>query len=1041
MRRRGGLVIRPRGAGKRPKDKRELLGWPAVVPAPNWPSYAAFATQTETRINRSATASNLPVSFRLNFHQGSLPTTKTLQLRDPSNNIVATTDWQWGERSTFNDGSLRSCVVRCYGPASWATDASKQWTVEAITGAWPAESDSKTTSDITNASTVKIELTNVRKIGSIYDSNQRIDQVAWDNPKLTFDLNRSLARAVTRKRTGGAIFTQYVTWEKLRDPDTNNEDTQVWCKCWVGVWFAPSSSTVRHISIHPLLINGWARVTGRAKVFHLKVVNGGVTLRDFSQTLSVTNANFQTYGDFTGDATDFTTFEFRQGCAVEIGGDVPSGLTVGKYHQVGYYADGGGTAGELYQRPKLILHELGSWKGIDGSSPNSRITKAMLGTGGGTFTLQGAQYLVDQNQFAIRDKGGECLWAVGGALIEPNWTYAEKIYRMQTLLVPPVPIEPSDPNFGEANDVGIVPAYLQNHAFTPGGTVLHRSDMETAGEWYQGGYHLNECSYWMKCVLNEMGTSRQWLRQQRMAAAEAISFQNYAGAYENATDGSGNEYAINLVLNNGPAGNGVAYSNMPPCKPTATILNLPTGSTNGIYAAGGEAVLATQENEWKHASYGGLSGSHNAKDYIYSEAMYCDPSDLEIVSLAHTTFVIRVPNSGNARYGRNKTYNGRTYYGVTIVGHNGGGLQPRAWIGMNLMLAQAQLIPDSEPNAQYFRDLARDNVEYLEAIYADSNIMGQRAKNVTPMISLNAGLIQTWQSQRHATTSIMLTKMSGLTAPNCVKFLTAQSRLFWGHPVNGTAPPQNGTGWLGDIAMGSYFDKVKQPIVSGYDADANAGDTDPTITLTRFMDDATYDATAGNMTWNSPAAIGGLLRFHSDGVTARIEMNTSWAVTHAPLAGDQIQVPGNNSPTLQTGLTYGIWYYVYDVTTYSGDQKQFKLSSTPGPSFTPVTWTAGTERTVNSDSFWYYYATKRLAGGGAMLNHSNGANASRDYLHNITGPMLVANTVFGTAAGCNAAVASYAAFKAAVRSEQSINIEQFPYSGYSWCAHAAYPFD
>ena len=170
----------------------------------NW---GEFSSATETMRNATgSTVADVPMYRLWQFHRGAVPTTKTLQLRDPDNNIVPTNAWQWDSRVTYPDGSLQSCIVRYYGPASWSTATDKQWTVEAITGSWPAETSSHTVSELTSASDVNITLTGVRRIGPNDDTSQPDHTYTT----LTWSLNYWIAQ------TGRWRRGQAMTWSPRR---------------------------------------------------------------------------------------------------------------------------------------------------------------------------------------------------------------------------------------------------------------------------------------------------------------------------------------------------------------------------------------------------------------------------------------------------------------------------------------------------------------------------------------------------------------------------------------------------------------------------------------------------------------------------------------------------------------------------------------------------------------------------------------------------------------------------------------------------------
>ena len=1029
---------------------------PPPPPSADWYDWATerpFTSMTETRRNiTGSTVAKAPISFMVSFHPGEIPTTKTLQLRDPSNNIVPTTHWQFDSRVTYPDGSLSKAWVRVLGPASLAHTASVTYTVEAISGSWPAETNTRTITDVTEATDFWIELDDIRLIGKPQASS---DQNPYTNPTLEFRLNNALnVPQRTRKDIAGPLVTGWYTRDKLRPPGGGTGDAEMHAECWVRVWRDPDTGTILHRSVHPLIYNGYARVLSFAKAFKLRAMNGVTVLRNYATTLDRTVADFDMVSDggnrrtFTSNATDFTTFDFRQGSAVKISGSPPSGIQNGKIYAVSKYNGGtdSGRLAELTQNPYLSLQNLHNYDGIANFRTGAIYDPVNPGTGGGTFTMTGYTLMFDQQVCAVRDGDAKNFWLTGGGELTPYWTRAEKIRRFQTGHLITIPVDEVNTFFGvfeglsgnAPKNTTTIPVHNHKHRYTPGIALYHRNLMEASGEWYQGGRHLNEISVQAFDVLNDMANPNiPWDRILRMTAAEGICFQRLNCA-ESQEDSNGNPYAHPIIVNNGPNKNGAAYPNCGPCWPTAQALNAGSGAT-GIRApasGSGNSPGGQQENEMGHWAVGGDSGSHGSKDFVWTYAFYGDPSDLRAIQSQYTRHMVAQnngvgPYSGAPLYGKTKTYNGTTYYCVSIIGTSPAN-QPRAHIGKNHMLAHALLTPDNDPLGQYFKDIAADNVNFLEAIYDDNTIFGTRARTLGPMMSLVNGGQQTWQVQRIAIAGLMLLKRSGIVAPKTLKYLTAFSRWMVGHPDFGPGSKQAQGGFTGcvlGIAAMSWFDNnldTQDPTSS-----------DPRATIVRFLDAAAHDTDAatqlhGASTENSMFFL----------TSSEIQMQSTRAPAQ-PENDDQILFVTSTNGAIPAGVSYKTRYWLYDRTLVSGTTYKYKLSSTPGPSYTRVTWTIGSNLFVNQNNVQVYFQNKRVgdaAGSASGLWQIESISAAyRDYLNNTTAPLNVGYTMFGPAfQKLSDAAAAFKTYEDALVSEIGKNFWDRAKSFGSWCMHKNY---
>ena len=813
----------------------------------------------------------------------------------------------------------------------------------------------------------------------------------------------------------------------LRTPDESTADTDLWVLNFTDTWYSPGTDTVVHQSDHPLLVHGYANAYVLAKVAKIRLMNGATELHNYSDVLNLTMADWNNRSgvgewDFTDSLTDFSTFRFRVGDAVKIEGDTPSNIPDGHFFQITKTQDmggwaGGGRAGEITQLPYLGL----AWKGVwssRGGNGAGQFNNMPPGTGGGDHTMTSYTLILDKHVLALRDDDGAEVWSVGGATVEPCWTRAEKIRRMQTGQIPSIPIEefpenlPGSPFQGlESNapkNTSGIPAYQHLHAYGPGRTLYHRSELNNSGVGYSQGNHLNECSIIMWDVLNDMANPDvPFWRMHKIAAAESISLVPINCFDHNTV--SGNKIAMPFCLNNGPDADGVAYPGMGPCQPTA--------SYGTVRKARGSGTGSDQQNEMSYYPSLGVTGSHSTKEMAFSYVLRCYPTDLvgiqQLWSLVHSQY----QDNAAPLYGRNKTHNGIDYYSAGMLGtgtFTEG--QVRSWIGWNYFLSFCLYTPDSEPHSQYFKDVANTSIDYFDAVIQDPTVMGTRALKIGPIQSMPGGGNQFWVLGRHLTAATYLLKRSGRTGAGperVLNYLTAMPRALWGAPEGGGTPWTQATGdgytgYTGFVFSGRLFDKANDV--------SDPASTDPLATVVRFLDDASSVTDGSNIILGLNSNTGNYpLAANTD---STITINSiSNAATHTPVEGDSVifgRDPNESGGWPPTELASGTRFWMYD---FSGST--CKLSSTPGPSFTQATWTLASTRQIHRNCIVVDFATRRAGSVGpngllGIMQQWFPAQTNLEYLYEAWGAVPCANTMFG-AAHTEDAIALHDTFRARVK--------------------------
>lgn len=1006
-----------------------LFGWPSVTAqsAVSFKNWGAFSSATETRRNiTGSTVVNAPIKFVVQFHKGELPTTSTLQLRDPTSAIVPTTDWQFSERVTYPDGSLMAAVVCCYGPASWADAADKQWTFEAISGSWPAETSSGTVSHITAASAFQIVLEDVRRIGPNYDQpGGNLTQPAHSNPTLTFDANNALGRACASKRSGGAIRDQWVTWGWFRN-STPTDDSYLWCKLYVECWYVPSSSTVRHISFHPIVNNGWAIADGRAFAYKAKVLDGATTLYDYTKTRTITSANIDISGSPDADNSwnvgiAMSHTPFYPGTAVYVAsGTPPANVTVGKIYECRMGSDAGSF--DHQSAAELKLANLGYWGTAGYIAAFDHLDFA---DAGGTWVAESRIASTHQRSWIAYDGDGFEFWAAlsGGAKIAPNWTRAEKIRRMQVGQISPVQLD-NGAAAGSARG---------DRKYHPGSVTYHRTGYDVAGGIFQRGYHIGELGTWGWDVLLSMSTRQHHLTLRR-AAAESQTPNPLGQAYDERINGSTSlQFAEPIVFNNGADKAGSQYSGLGPSKPGLSIGsfgNYPIqyrGICTGDYANNLTCIVSN-----------GVDGTHSSQAMGRAYELYPDPVYRELSTLgwigaqmqAPSNYTGNVPSTGVTDDENMTTLNkrmlGTTYYRITIPGLLGPNTNKREFIGTSGFLKCAMYNPDASPLGPFVKDVAADIINFCDAFYGSSR-MGSRAKDVGPLLSLestpyyNAGQTyatsgvtrQSWIHARLATVGLRILKQTGIESTNALKWFTAASRMLLGDSFSGVQMPHLGAiGTNNGISM-TLFDNPERRIDGSGNPTQPIGG--PQNVIVAFPDTAATVANASTVGFGE--ALEG--SFLTDGSTFDVtNLSMGFASGAWPNNGDFILFQTYGGPTPPAGINQYQNYYLYN-RSGSGSSRQYNLSTTPGPSYTAATWTPGGGSVFINQS---YILASNTAQGGYAGGFFSYVYYEAVYQGNICEPVPTALTLFGAESGCSTASTNWEAWKDYLYTGQSVSI-------------------
>lgn len=887
--------------------------------------WGTFSSMTETRRNSSgASAAGKPVKFKVQFHKGEVTTSRWFDLYR-SGVLVATDEWQLGEISTYPDGSMRSAVVRCYGPGTWADGADVQWDLQGKAGSWPTlatnpASDGTAITLVTDDSELVLSLEDITLLGSPYASTT---QPAYGAPNLDSELNRSIVVSThSRKYAAGDVCICWRTWEKMQPPGGGTEDAELWVIWFVEAWL-DGSGNLAHLMVEPYLNNGWARVQGMLKGFKLKLMDGATTLRDFATAVTLDATDFEdTNGmkHWTGanrtSTFPYTDFDGRFGTAAKVSGDPPSGYVSGKIYQIAaIYSDG--PTHELFQRPRMGFTTYGQFKS------GNNFTAQDPGTGGTTYTLTHYNFMCDKQVFPIRDGSGIEFWPVGGASgkIWPNWTRAEKIRRLQTGMMPNATIETVTDRTGQTysgydynsggKNTTLLPLYNHLNNYTPGATIHHASWFEDGGYWFSGMKHKSECSLFLFNLLNDMGRD-VFMRIQLQAAAESAAFLVGINCYENSTSG-GVEIAYPICINNGPNKAGTQYTGMGPCRPSAEQRS----STNteiwrpGLKETAGSTTY--DESTAAHWSTTSGTGAHGSKEIVYAEALHCSPGYRELITGLWMRAALQDFTTGGAtpQFCSNKVLDGETYYRVAALATTPDS-QTRAFVARTSWLGYALSAPDTEPYKAMLQDIAADNVNYLDVAYDDPDVIGGTAKAIGSPTGSRTGGEQAWHLSRVNWGALMLLKRSGINSANYLAFHTAFGRWYFNDPVVGSGPAFHSTGWMGSDALHlvQYFDEA------AYQSPDSVAGTQ------QWMRDAASSVTDGSRTSIAlPSRDSHYVRFMTDGATIQYTMpamDKQDSENFAPNDGDEVAVT-HNATQPGEGIGFTLlnpleWLYLYDKT-------------------------------------------------------------------------------------------------------------------------------
>lgn len=967
----------------------------------NWYDWGAFTSMTETRRNISGTTvNNAPVEFIAQFHKGELPTSKWFQLRGPDGNLVASTDWQANERVTYSDGSLMACVVRCYGPSGWTDGADKQWTLEAVTSSWPAETDSRATSVVTGGSDININLSGIRRIAPQVTNTTQGDHTYTT---LTGSVNYGLGLTQTRKEVAGNIFTRWYTWAKFRNG--SNNDSYLWWKGWIDVWFEPGTNTIRHLIPRLVLNNGWANVDGRALVFKATVTDGGTTLIDYTATRNIVSGDIDTTNNTFISGPDLAGQNFLPGTVAYVAsGTPPTGVTVGKAYPIKVLTTTDGqNDGIANSATRLGLGSLGYWD----TDPTGAARVDFTDTGG-NWAIESWIASLHRRPKMFYDHDGWPLAAIGGAKVVPNWTRAEKIRRMQTGQI----------LNAQLDDSAAYTAHSDRRYF-PGAWSYHRTNNDDPGGFFQQGYQIGEMGVHAWNVIQDMGTA---IRHKilRRAAAEAISAISSAGVYESETNGATSaEYAEFVCANNGADKAGASYSGLGTPRPGLTSGQSWAGNY-GIMDAGN--TVGDEHFNYNHNCSGGIDGTHGSQAMSRAYEFYPDPVYREMALGNFTAAPLDAHNgsvpTGNdasaadaedALLGLNKRLNNVKYFRVftTANWYSGSGAGRRTHIGALGWLKCANYIPDNVPLGPYVRDIVKDNVQFIDAFYDDSSRIGSRARIIGPMTAYDGradhpnyssgGSQQHWQQTRQAAAALYILKASGIQSPNALKWFTGMSRAIYGDPASGTPMKQARPGNLMSFGI-VLFDKPQlslQPFSNSQNLYSRFEDAAATTADAETLRTANYTFTFG-----------------TDGQTVTLTSPSLNDAAAMPVNGDDFTLMQQSNATQPpTGLVNGVRYWLYD-RAGSGTTRTYKISSTAGPSYTQATWVAASP-VVISEVYTSALMEGTYAGGRYHANNYG------DYNLNCAFPVTAALTMFGAPSGCGAANTNFETLKSDLATGQN----------------------
>jgi hypothetical protein len=894
---------------------------------------------TETRQNQTASRVNkAPVSFVVALNDGIVAPSDTLVLCDEANNVIPITHWQWNERSHYPSGALRSCVVSCLSP-SLAPGATAAWSVFKTTGVRPAETNTRTVANITGSHAPNILLTQVvtvRATAPLYATR--------GSGAFIVQANQALDSNVTRKEHAGPIRTKWWTWRKFADQSSGATDPHLWAEFEFDEWVDPDTGRVIHLHCGSRLRNGWARsgATTLPIIYQCQFRNGATVLHDYSRSATYDTADVTA----RGITNTPVKLPYGKGNVVRVSSGGPANMVAGKWYAI-----------VSWDSPQMLtnlqVRVENNWNMNGPVLPFSPATAPFTVT---TGTVHGPGRICE----AVNDDGAEHILQ-GLPLLYPAWSTEEKRARQDAGLFLPVNLQVQP-----RNSVSDYPTH------TLGGANFHRRALDDTG----GSLHIGDLTFWCADALRGMTPAR--IRRVRMSAAEAAQASYYSRMISDEINpATGVEFATITPLNNGPKDSGKAYPGLPLGRPSArTHFNAPN-----YFASTGWPW-----NDMNPGFSGGYDGSHLTTAHHHDWAMFGTTRYLKLSLEIHGT-CMTLWLRDNASGGNNRVIGSRNYYLVSAIGNASPINNARAHGQMSHMLAAACYLADWRPERAYIDDVVKDNFEYMIDGLADGTQIDGVTKRIGWLISgLSGGTDQHWFNARVQHGTLSLLKRSGWGRPaereTIVEWATNFSMIHARASRSGVNVNYSHKPWQYASATGDHLfwaatetlGRVVNASTTNIRTEADLGvlsaamtfNANDTVTLTlsgHFPYSATYNA---------------------DPVTGDTFVYPNAFVWPAAVAGGSARPPSEIAPRTR--------YWVYDVSG-SGNTRTARISSTPGPSWTPVKWSGSTTGLT-------YVVWTRLQGQakGAEWNRSLEYNANTlGYAPQNSAPLACAARWFGKA--------------------------------------------
>jgi hypothetical protein len=840
---------------------------------------AEILLATETRQNQTSNrVTKAPVSFVLVLDDGAVTASDTLVLRDSAGNLIPTTHWQWNERSSYPSGALRSCVISCLSPLM-APSATAGWRVLKTAGVRPAETNTRTVASITSSYSANVLLSNVVTIRPTAPLH-----ATRGSGTFIVQANEALLSKVTRKEHAGPIRTKWWTWRKFVDQARGTTDAYLWAEFEFDEWIDPDTGQVIHLHCTPRLRNGWARSgTGTfPTIYQCQLRNGTTVLHDYSRS-----ATYQTTDVIArGIANTHAKLPYGKGNAIRVSSGGPGNMITGKW-----YAIAGWDSPQMLTNLSVRVED--NWSNGPLLSFSSASGSFTVTTG----TVHGPGRICE----AVNDDGAEHV-LLGLPLLYPAWTMAEKRARQDAGLFLPVNLQvlPRE----RVND------YLTH---TLGGANFHRGALDDTG----GSLHIGDLTFWCADALRGMTPAR--VRRVRMSAAEAAQSSYYSRMISDEINPeTGVEFATITPLNNGPKDSGRAYPGLPPGRPFARIhFNAPSYFTS----------TGWPYNDMNPGFTGGADGSHLTAAHHHDFAMFGTTRYLKLSLEIHGTCMALWVRD-NAAHGNNRAIRSRNYYLVSAIGNGSPINNARAHGQMSHMLSLGCYLADWRPERAYVDDVVKDNFDYMIDGLADGTQIDALTKRIGWLVSgVNGGTDQHWFNARTQHGTLALLKRSGWGNPTnrdtIIEWATNFSMIHARASRSGVNVNYSHKPWQYAPSTGEY------PFWAATESLGRV----VTAATTNIKSEADMGTLSASLTFN-------------DNNSVTLTLNAGVRYGAVPLTGDEFVYPnafvwpGRSTPP-PGSITPRRRFWIYDVTG-AGTTRTARISSTPGPSWTPVTWSGST---------------------------------------------------------------------------------------------------